>query len=69
MSIAAILEKFIVIDGDCGVLRAGISASDRQLIATNVSFIYHLCASIRFDEVKISKYMKINFFFHVHVLI
>jgi hypothetical protein len=52
MSVTKILEKFIVIDGDCGVIGAGICDADRQLIAANVTFIYHLCANIKFDEVK-----------------
>lgn len=53
MSVANILSKFIVIEGDCSSLRMEISESDRNLITENVTFIYHLSANIRFDEVKI----------------
>lgn len=56
MSLAKILEKFLVIDGDVGKIEAGISATDRQIIVNNVSFIYHLSASINFELVSYHKY-------------
>lgn len=51
MSIEQILDKFIVIDGDCSEIGAGISESNRKLIADNVTIVYHLSANIQFDEV------------------
>ena len=40
----------IPISGDCGDPGLGIGESDRDLLAENVSVIFHLAATIKFDE-------------------
>lgn len=44
------LEKVVPISGDCGEPGLGIGESDRELLAENVSVIFHLAATIKFDE-------------------
>lgn len=51
MSIEKIMERIVIINGDCSLIKLGISDNDRERIISNVSLIYHFCASIRFDEV------------------
>jgi thioester reductase-like protein len=50
MSIEEIFKKIRIIKGDCGLKQLGISAEDRMIISENVTLIYHLAATIRFDE-------------------
>ena len=51
MSIEKIMERIVIINGDCSLIKLGMSDDDREMITSNVSLIYHFCASIRFDEV------------------
>lgn len=53
MTIESIMEKIVIIVGDCSLKNLGISCDDRFKIITNVSLIYHFCATIKFDEVKL----------------
>ena len=46
----AALEKVVPISGDCWEPGLGIGESDQQLLAENVSIIFHLAATIKFDE-------------------
>ena len=46
----AALEKVVPISGDCGEPGLGIGESDLQLLSENVSIIFHLAATIKFDE-------------------
>ena len=36
--------------GDVSLPDLGMSASDRQLLADNIHLVYHMAATIRFDE-------------------
>ncbi|CAG9804561.1 unnamed protein product [Chironomus riparius] len=58
-SMDELLSKIIIINGDCSVVGLGISETDRQLIAENVTLIYHFAATIRFDE-KLKKAVELN---------
>lgn len=51
MSIEKILDKIIIINGDCAEKGLNLSSDDREKITSNVSIIYHFCATIKFDEV------------------
>ena len=44
------LEKVVPISGDCGEPGLGVGESDQELLAENVSVIFHLAATIKFDE-------------------
>ena len=43
------LEKVVPISGDCGEPGLGIGESDQQQLTENVSIIFHLAATIKFD--------------------
>lgn len=45
-----VLGQCHVISGDVTLPDLGISAEDRQLLAAEVSIIYHCAATVRFDE-------------------
>lgn len=40
----------MAIAGDCSLPGLGISASDRALITRDVSIVFHVAATVRFDE-------------------
>lgn len=44
------IEQCVAIPGDCAQPGLAISTADRQLLAANVTIIYHCAATIRFDE-------------------
>lgn len=44
------MAQCAVISGDCTLPDLGISKLDRQILAENISIIYHCAATIRFDE-------------------
>lgn len=48
------MKRIVIINGDCALKKLGLSDDDRERITSNVSLIYHFCASIRFDEVFIT---------------
>lgn len=54
-----LISKIIIINGDCSLEGLGISEKDRQLIAENVTLVYHFAATIRFDE-KLKKAVELN---------
>lgn len=58
-NVEVMISKIHVISGDCSLVGLGISTEDRQLVTENVSMIYHLCATIRFDE-KLKKAVELN---------
>ncbi|XP_076750890.1 fatty acyl-CoA reductase wat [Xylocopa sonorina] len=43
-------HQIIAIAGDCEQSGLGISAADRETIARNVSIVFHVAATVRFDE-------------------
>lgn len=45
-----IINQCHVISGDCLLPDLGISQADRNLLAENVSIVYHCAATVRFDE-------------------
>jgi alcohol-forming fatty acyl-CoA reductase len=59
MSIDEMIDKIIIINGDCALKELAISSADRQLIIDNVSLMYHFAATIRFDE-KLKKAVELN---------
>lgn len=45
------MEKQIVpLAGDMNQLNLGLSPGDRQILLDNVNLIYHVAASVRFDD-------------------
>jgi alcohol-forming fatty acyl-CoA reductase len=59
MTTEQMINKIVVISGDCSLIGLGISASDRTLILENCTLIYHFAATIRFDE-KLKKAVELN---------
>ncbi|XP_037036416.1 putative fatty acyl-CoA reductase CG5065 [Bradysia coprophila] len=53
------LKKVVPIRGDVTLMQLGISESDQELLCRNVSVVYHLAATIKFDE-KLELAAKIN---------
>ncbi|KAG5668842.1 hypothetical protein PVAND_016764 [Polypedilum vanderplanki] len=49
-SMSEILEKVIVIAGDCSYKDLNISPADRAAIVSQVSMIYHFAATVKFNE-------------------
>ncbi|XP_026464308.1 putative fatty acyl-CoA reductase CG5065 [Ctenocephalides felis] len=45
-----ILDKLVLIKGDVTLQNLGLSESDRSLITSKVSLIFHVAATVRFDE-------------------
>ncbi|XP_076178777.1 fatty acyl-CoA reductase wat [Ptiloglossa arizonensis] len=43
-------HQVVAIAGDCSLPGLGISASDRALITRDVSIVFHVAATVRFDE-------------------
>ncbi|ETN61391.1 hypothetical protein AND_006947 [Anopheles darlingi] len=52
-------HKIRAVAGDCMQPALGISASDREILAENVNIVFHLAATVRFDE-KMKTAMQIN---------
>ncbi|PSN39596.1 putative fatty acyl-CoA reductase [Blattella germanica] len=44
------LKKIIPIEGDCMSLRLGLSDADYQILEDNVNIVFHIAASVRFDD-------------------
>lgn len=40
----------ILIKGDCEEIRLGISADDTQILIDNIDIVFHVAASVRFDD-------------------
>ncbi|KAG5680579.1 hypothetical protein PVAND_010076 [Polypedilum vanderplanki] len=59
MGIDAMINKIVIITGDCALEGLGISEEQRQLIINNVTLMYHFAATIRFDE-KLKKAVELN---------
>jgi alcohol-forming fatty acyl-CoA reductase len=45
-----ISKKVQAINGDVSLPDLGMSQTDRQILADNVHLVYHMAATIRFDE-------------------
>ncbi|XP_048488006.1 fatty acyl-CoA reductase 1 isoform X2 [Plutella xylostella] len=45
-----LLEKMVIVAGDCQLPDLGVSASDRQMLSDCVHIVIHAAATIRFDE-------------------
>ncbi|XP_066584284.1 fatty acyl-CoA reductase wat-like [Prorops nasuta] len=43
-------SKVVAINGDCSLEGLGLSESDKETIINNVSIVFHVAATIRFDE-------------------
>jgi fatty acyl-CoA reductase len=43
-------HKVVAIPGDCNVTDLGIKASDRILLVEDVTHVFHVAATVRFDE-------------------
>ncbi|KAL0280988.1 UNVERIFIED_CONTAM: hypothetical protein PYX00_002124 [Menopon gallinae] len=43
-------KKLTAVSGDVTLPELGLSAEDRQMLIENVNFVYHMAATIRFDE-------------------
>lgn len=43
-------EKLLPINGDMNELRLGLSDEDYNFLTDNISVIFHVAASVRFDE-------------------
>lgn len=54
-----VLSKICVIEGDCGELNLGISTKNCNLLHENVTMIFHLAASVKFNE-KYKKAINVN---------
>uniref|UniRef100_A0A1B6DEA6 Fatty acyl-CoA reductase n=2 Tax=Clastoptera arizonana TaxID=38151 RepID=A0A1B6DEA6_9HEMI len=52
-------KKFILLNGDVSELNLGLSAEDEQNIIKNVSIVFHVAASVRFDD-PLSDAIKMN---------
>lgn len=44
------LEKIVVVSGDVSLEDFGLSTSDLKMLMDNVSVIFNLAATVRFDE-------------------
>lgn len=53
------ISRIELIEGDVAQIGLGLSDEDRELIANNVTLIYHAAATIRFDEM-IKKAVELN---------
>lgn len=52
-------HKVTAIAGDCSLPGLGISAIDRELIQREISVVFHVAATVRFDE-RIKQAVAIN---------
>lgn len=43
-------HKIVTVAGDCSIAGLGLSLTDRQTLATNISIIFHAAATVKFDE-------------------
>jgi fatty acyl-CoA reductase len=43
-------KKVIAVEGDCREPNLGLSPDDRQRIVENVNIVFHVAATVRFDE-------------------
>lgn len=43
-------QRLVIIPGDCAAYGLGISEENRKLIIENVNIVFHVAASVRFDE-------------------
>lgn len=59
MTVEQMINKIIIITGDCALVGLGISESDRKLVTENCTLFYHFAATIRFDE-KLKKAVELN---------
>ena len=59
MTVEQMINKIVVIPGDCALINLGISESDRKIVIENCTLIYHFAATIRFDE-KLKKAVELN---------
>jgi hypothetical protein len=50
MDSATLSRKVVGIPGDLTMPDLGLSASDRQLLTDRVSIVFHVAATVRFDE-------------------
>jgi fatty acyl-CoA reductase len=44
------VKKIVPLSGDCAALGLGLSAGDRLLLEETVSIVFHVAATVRFDE-------------------
>jgi fatty acyl-CoA reductase len=44
------MNKVRLIPGDCGLPNLGIGDSDRELLCQEVNIVFHVAATVRFDE-------------------
>lgn len=59
MTIEEMINKIVIINGDCALLDLGMSETDRKLVSENCTLMYHFAATIRFDE-KLKKAVELN---------
>ncbi|KAK2586495.1 hypothetical protein KPH14_011393 [Odynerus spinipes] len=52
-------DKIVAVHGDCSVERLGLSDIDRETLAKEVSIVFHVAATVRFNE-KLKLAMAIN---------
>ena len=52
-------NKVVAIEGDCTLPDLGISSKDREFLSKEVSIVFHMAATIRFDE-KLKQAIAIN---------
>lgn len=52
-------HKIVGISGDCSLPELGISATDRKCLIDNVNIVFHVAATVRFDE-KLKLALSIN---------
>ncbi|KAJ1520420.1 hypothetical protein ONE63_003552 [Megalurothrips usitatus] len=45
-----VVSKLRIVSGDCSELRLGLSAEDEDLLLRNVSYVFHVAATVRFDD-------------------
>nr|CAD7433475.1 unnamed protein product [Timema monikensis] len=43
-------KKLVVVTGDCSLPKLGLSKSDYEILIQQVNIIFHLAATVRFDE-------------------
>jgi fatty acyl-CoA reductase len=43
-------HKMVAISGDCNMPGMGIKSSDRSLLMEDVTHVFHVAATVRFDE-------------------
>jgi fatty acyl-CoA reductase len=43
-------HQIVAISGDCSLPGLGISSSDRETLIREVSIVFHVAATVRFDE-------------------